>query len=100
MLDSMEDGTYTSIQSLISDIYRERGYSFIHVDPSHGYVWTKDSGKTYSIKDWDQIEILNLVDERGKDRWVLDFSEYADEAVGLPYNLQFCLRSKKGKMKA
>ena len=89
---SMEKGSKISIREMVEDIYVPRGYVFMHVNVHKGYVWTKDEGETYAITDWDQFEVLEKVVKKLKRKLTLDFSEYENQAVGLPYNLPFTIK--------
>ena len=85
-------GAKISIHEMVGDIYVHRGDTYMHVNVHKGYVWTKDGGATYAIRDWDQFEVLKEVKEKLKGKVCLDFSEYDGLAGGLPYNLHFTVR--------
>jgi hypothetical protein len=55
-------------------------------------VWTKDGGETFAIRDGDLFAVLDRVTKKLKGKRKLDFREYGDMAVGLPYNLIFTIR--------
>jgi hypothetical protein len=85
-------GSKTSIAKLVSRYYTEQGYEFQYIGPEYGYVWTKDSGETFAIRDGDLFSVLDRVTKKLKGKRKLDFREYDDMAVGLPYNLIFTIR--------
>ena len=88
----MDKGAKISIREMVEDIYVPRGYVFMHANVHKGYVWTKDDGETYAITDWDQFEVLEKVKKKLKGKVTLDFSEYENQAVGWPYNLNFTIK--------
>ena len=88
----LEDGDETSIARLVATWYKSKGYEFKHIDIYHGYVWTKDDGKTFSIEENDLLEVLDLVRKKLEGQCVLDFSRYENMVVGVIYNLHFTVR--------
>ena len=88
----MKPGSRCSIADLVREIYRPMGYTFVHMGSEMGYVWTKDSGKTYSITDWEQEEVMERVAKKIKGKRRMDLSEYRGRIAGTPHNLQFVLR--------
>lgn len=91
---SLDEGTEISVSDIIRELYKEQGYKFICL-ANYGYVWTKDNGFTFSIKDFDQFEILNIVKNKLKGKITLDFSKHDGLDEGLPYNLDFIVRKNK-----
>ena len=89
-LRSYSDGEEATIAKMVSNIYISRGYEFISSEI--GYVWSKDHGKTYAIKDMEQFDILNKATTALKKEINLDSSTYEDVPVGLPYNTPFIIR--------
>jgi hypothetical protein len=84
-------GSKTSIAKLVSRYYTEQGYEFRYIGPEYGHVWTKDGGETFAISDGDLFAVLDRVTKKLKGKRKLDFSEYDDMVVGLPYNLTFTI---------
>ncbi|MDE5861355.1 MAG: hypothetical protein K2H28_04095 [Ruminococcus sp.] len=91
---SLDEGTEISISEIVREIYKKQGYKFICLTHC-GYVWTKDNGVTFSIKDFDQFEILNIVEDKLQGQVILDFSKHEGLDEGLPYNLDFIIRKNK-----
>ena len=89
---SMEIGAQHSIAKLVHAYYTSRGYESKHLGIDLGYSYTKDGGETYVIDGMDMFEILDLVTEKLKGQRILDFSEYEEMIVGLPFNLHFIVR--------
>ena len=92
----MNDGDEASIARIASIHYEGLGYEPKHVNIDQGTVWTKDSGRTYVIKEFDLYNVLEEVEQRLADEIVLDFSAYKGKYVGLPFNLNFVVRHKNG----
>ena len=88
----MQEGEVTTISQLVSEYYTPLGYEFRHIDLDHGYVWTKDGGKTYAVDNWDLMDVLAGVEEALKGQRELDFSQNGYSVVGLPFNLEFIVR--------
>ena len=88
----MKPGTTHSIVGLVRDIYLPEGYDFIHLGPKIGYVWTKDGGKTFTITDWEQEDVLFQVKKKIRRKRRLDFSLYRGSIAGPLHNLAFVLR--------
>jgi hypothetical protein len=89
---NFETGSKTSISELVGRYYSAQGYEFQYIGTKYGYVWTKDGGETFAIRDADLFSVLDKVTKALKRQRKLDFSEYNDMAVGLPYNLTFTIR--------
>ena len=69
-----------------------------NIDPLGNYTKdTKDSGKTYVIASSDLFEVLDCIMKKLEGKRVLDFSEYEDMIVGLPFNLNFTIREAEQK---
>ncbi|MDE6834666.1 MAG: hypothetical protein K2J39_10555 [Ruminococcus sp.] len=92
---SLDEGTEISISEIVREIYKEQGYKFICLKSGYGWVWTKDNGVTFSIKDFDQFEILNIVKNKLQGQVILDFSKHEGLDEGLPHNLDFIIRKNK-----
>ena len=88
----MKPGSRCSISELVREIYLSMGYAFVHIGPEMGYVWTGDGGKTFSITDWEQEEVMARVARKIKGKRRMDFSSYRGRIAGTPHNLQFVLR--------
>ena len=91
---SMEIGSRTSIWRLVNRHYESLGYEPRHLGINLGWGWTKDSGKTYVVAGDDLFTVLALVTEKLEGKRTLDFSEYENMVVGLPYNLDFTIRDR------
>ena len=91
---SMELGSKTSIGRLVKQHYESLGYEPRHLGINLGWGWTKDSGKTYVLAGDDLFTVLALVTEKLEGKRTLDFSEYENMVVGLPYNLDFTIRDR------
>ena len=89
---TMEIGSQASIARLVHLHYEPLGYESKHLGINLGYGWTKDSGKTYVIAGSDLFDVLDGVMKKLKGKRVLDFSEYENMIVGLPFNLNFTVR--------
>lgn len=92
----MNDGDEASIARIVTIHYEVLGYEPKHVNIDQGTVWTKDSGRTYVIKEFDLFNVLEGVEQCLADEIVLDFSAYEGKYVGLPFNLNFVVRHKNG----
>lgn len=92
----LNDGDKASIARIVAIHYEALGYEPKHVNIDQGIVWTKDSGRTYVIKEFDLFNVLEGVEQRLADEIVLDFSAYEGRCVGLPFNLNFVVRHKNG----
>ena len=88
----MKPGSRCSIADLVRDSYIPRGYAFVHIGSEMGYVWTRDGGKTFSITDWEQEEVMVRVAKIIKGKRRMDLSSYRGRIAGTPHNLQFVLR--------
>lgn len=89
---AMDIGSKASIARLVHLHYEPLGYESRHLGINLGYGWTKDNGKTYAIAGSDLFEVLDDVMKKLEGKRVLDFSEYKNMIVGLPYNLNFTIR--------
>ena len=89
---AMKPGTTLSISGLVREIYLSRGYEYIYLGEDEGHAWTKDGGKTFSITDWEQEEVLVRVAQKIKGKRRMDFSAYRRRLAGTPHNLLFVLR--------
>lgn len=89
---AMDLGSQHSIAKLVHAYYTSRGYESKHLGIDLGYSYTKDGGKTFVNDGMDMFEIFDLVTEKLKGQRILDFSEYEDRIVGLPFNLHFTVR--------
>lgn len=88
-------GTEISIREAYDTVYAEEGYQWVQFD-GKGWVSSKDGGKTYLIEDMDLFDVLAAVKKELKQEGrILDFSQWEDQCVGVPYNLEFVLREKK-----
>ena len=85
----LNDGDEACIAQLLDEWYRGQRYEFKHIDIHHGYVWAKDGGATFALKDNDQFDILNQVTNMLEGKRGLDFSKYDSMVVGLLYDLYF-----------
>ena len=94
-ISQMQDGDKETMLRIVDAIYESQGYELQHLGIDIGYAWTKDGGQTYVLDTWDLMEVLHLTGERLKDTVKLDFSEYDNLVVGLPYNLDFTVRKVK-----
>ncbi|MDE5885809.1 MAG: hypothetical protein K2H29_12140 [Oscillospiraceae bacterium] len=92
----LEEGTELSISQIVAEIYKEQGYKLIYCDARGEYIWTKDGGITFAIEDFDQFEILEIVENELKGKRDLDFSKHDDMEEGLPYHLEFVIRKNHG----
>lgn len=88
---AMDIGSKASIARLVQLHYELLGYESRHLGINHVYGWTKDSGKTYGIASSDLFEVLDCIMKKMEGKRVLDFSEYEDMIVGLPFNLNFII---------
>ncbi|MDE6729978.1 MAG: hypothetical protein K2J71_04295 [Oscillospiraceae bacterium] len=88
----LEEGTETSISKIVAEIYQKQGYQFICRDAGLGYIWTKDGGMTFAIEDFDQFEVLEIVENKLKGQRHLDFSKYDNMDEGYPYHLSFKIK--------
>ena len=93
----MDIGSKASIARLVQLHYELLGYVSRHLGINYGYGWTKDSGKTYGIASGDLFEVLDCIMKKMEGKRVLDFSEYEDMIVGLPFNLNFTIREAEQK---
>lgn len=93
----MDKGSKASIARLVQLHYELLGYESRHLGINHGYGWTTDSGKTYGIASGDLFEVLDCIMKKLEGKRVLDFSEYENMIVGLPFNLNFTIREAKQK---
>lgn len=91
----LDEGTEISISQIVRKLYEEQGYKFIYLNSCNGYVWTKNRGITFSIKDNDQFEVLHIVKDKLKGQRVLDSSKYKGMCVGLPYNIPFIIKKSE-----
>ena len=89
---NMEIGSKTSIGRLVNQHFESLGYEPRHLGISLGWGWTKDGGKNYVVAGDDLFTVLDLVTEKLEGKRTLDFSEYENTVVGLPYNLDFTIR--------
>ena len=88
-------GTKISLREAYETVYSKEGYVWVRHE-SKGWVSSNNGGKTYLIEDMDLFEILNEVEIKLKEKnRILDFSEWENMCVGLPYNLQFVITRKK-----
>ncbi|MCM1506078.1 MAG: hypothetical protein NC177_02930 [Ruminococcus flavefaciens] len=87
----LDDGTEISISQIVQELYTEQGYKFIYLSP-YGYVWTKNGGATFSIEDYDQFQVMAIVEDKLKNQVILDFSKHDGLPKGLPYNIPFVIR--------
>ena len=92
---SLDEGTEISVSEIVDKLYEEQGYKCIYLNSRYGWVWTKDDGATFSIKDDEQFEILDIVENKLQGQITLDFSKYKGMYVGSSYNLQFTVRKNK-----
>ena len=90
---SMEIGSKTSIGRLVNHHYESLGYEPWHLGINLGWGWTKDGGETYVVAGDDLFTVLDLVTEKLEGKRTLDFSEYENMIVGLPYNLDFTVQT-------
>ena len=90
---TLPDGAEESISGIIRKYYLAQGYEFKHC--GRAYAWTKDGGKTFSIEDSDQFDVLEETERKLKGQRILDFSKYYGLTVGIPYNLLFTVRVVK-----
>lgn len=88
----LDEGTEISISEIVDELYKEQGYKCIYLNSRYGWVWTKDDGATFSIKEDDQFEVLDIVEDKLKGQIILDFSKYKGRCVGVPHNLQFIIK--------
>lgn len=89
---AMEDGSQASVGKLVSQLLSSRGYEYRQLDALNGHGWTKDSGKTFIINEMDLFDVLDKTESSLYGDVTLDFSNYQDMIVGLPYNMQFTVR--------
>ncbi|MBR2672628.1 MAG: hypothetical protein IKE27_10570 [Oscillospiraceae bacterium] len=85
-------GSETSISKIVRDHYMSLGYEFIHGGTDTGYGFSDDGGKTFVLLDLDMFDVLDLVTKLLKGQRILDFSEYFNAVVGMPYNIPFIIR--------
>ncbi len=91
----LPEGTEVSIGGIVDDLYQARGYAFIYLDTIHGWVWTKDDGKTIAIEARDLFQVMEIVEKNLADQIIFDHSGGKDRAVGLPYSIPFVIRIKR-----
>lgn len=91
----LPDGGEATIGRILHILLTEKGYENKHLGMSYGYSYTKDDGKTYIIKGFDQVDIQYKVIDILEGEIELDFSKWNNMIVGLPYNLSFVVRKKK-----
>ena len=89
---SMEIGSKTSIGRLVNQHYERLGYQSRHLGINLGWGWTKDGGETHVVAGDDLFTVLDLVTEKLEGKRTLDYSEYENMVVGLPYHLDFTIR--------
>ena len=85
-------GAETAISEIVRDHYESLGYEFIHGGIKTGYGFSRDGGKTFALLDMDMFNVLDLVTKLLKGERILDFSEYFNAVVGMPYNIPFIVR--------
>lgn len=88
----MEDGAKESTGHLVSRYYTGKGYEIHWLDGKHDKGWTKDDRKTFSVCYDDLFDIHYMVIDALEGEIELDFSEYENKDVGLPFNLWFTVR--------
>ena len=86
---AMEDGSQASFGKLVSQLLSSRGYKYGQLDALNGHGWTKDDGKTFILNEMDLFDVLDKTESALYGDVALDFSDYQDMIVGLPYNMQF-----------
>ena len=91
---SLDEGTEISISQIVREIYKEQGYKFICLKSGYGWVWTKNGGLTFSIKESDLFDVLDIAEDKLQGQVILDFSKHKGLVEGLPYNLDFIVRKK------
>lgn len=90
-------GTEISLRQAFDSAYQDDGYEWVRYE-GKGWVSSNDGGKTYLIEDMELFDVLSQVQKRMKEEErVLDFSKWDDQAVGVPYNLEFVIKEKKRK---
>lgn len=86
-------GTEISLIDAYDAVYEKDGYQWVQLT-GKGLVSSNDSGKSYLIEHMDLFDVLNSVSERMKQEGIiLDFSQWEDQIVGLPFNLEFVIRN-------
>ncbi|MBR2807349.1 MAG: hypothetical protein IKE18_11310 [Oscillospiraceae bacterium] len=85
-------GAETAISEIVRDHYESLGYEFIHGGIETGYGFSRDGGKTFALLDMDMFNVLDLVTKLLRGQRILDFSEYFNAVVGMPYNIPFIIR--------
>ncbi len=93
-IKEMPTGSKSSISRLINGLLTKDGYENIHLGADVGRAWTKDGGKTYILSEDDLFSVLEETKKLLKGSCVLDFSEYKNKIVGLPFNLSFTVKRK------
>ena len=92
VIRAMEDGSKASIGKLVSQLLSSRGYTYQSLDGINGHGWTKDDCKTFILNEMDLFDVLDKTESALYGDVSLDFSNYQDMIVGLPYNMQFTVR--------
>lgn len=91
----MQDGSKESIAHLVSRYYTGKGYEVQWLDGKHSNGWTKDNRKTFSVCFSDLFDVLDMVSEELYGEIELDFSEYENKDIGLPFNFRFTVKKLK-----
>ena len=88
----MEDGDQATVGGLVSKYLTGRGYEFRWLDGKHDKGWTKDDRKTFYITLDDLFDVMDRLDAALEGEVILDFSQYENMIVGLPFALSFTVR--------
>ena len=91
---ALDEGTEISIGDIVREYLKSKQYSLVYIDNKYGWIWTKDNGLTYIIKDSDLFKVMDIVEKKLSKLRILDFSKYDSLYIGLPYNIPFIIKYK------
>jgi len=60
---TLDEETEISIGEIVKEYLQSKQYAFVYIDNKYGWIWTKDNGLTYIIKDRDLFKVMNIVEK-------------------------------------
>jgi hypothetical protein len=92
----MPEGSQSSISILVDRVLENEGYEKVNVGVSAIHAWKKESENAKEfLHEEDYLTVFDEASKLLEGEYILDFSQYENKVVGLPYNLRFTVRKQK-----
>ena len=95
-------GSRISIAEVVREIYAERGYEYFRLRYPSGevdFLYTRNKGESYAISDFEQFDVLRIVQHKLAEHCYFDFGIPPGKRAGIPYNLPFTIMPPKSPPK-